>query len=77
MAMVRTDGLGMYAKPLRFGTPGGAVRLTLAPVTLKPAKLLSPGMVLAGVNSFISVKRTCVGDGRVVVDIDRRQMSFM
>jgi hypothetical protein len=45
MATVRTDGLGIYAKPLRFGSPTGAEKLTFAPVTLKPAKPLRPGTI--------------------------------
>lgn len=42
MATVMTDGLGMNAKPLKFGCPAAAVALTFAPVTLKPARPLSP-----------------------------------
>jgi hypothetical protein len=43
--MVMTDGLGIYAKPERFGSPAVADRLTFAPVTLNPAKPLSPTLV--------------------------------
>lgn len=43
--MVMTDGLGIYAKPDRFGSPAAAVKLTFAPVTLKPARPLSPLLI--------------------------------
>ena len=45
MATVMRDGLGMYAKPLRLGSPAAAVRLTFTPVTLKPAKPLSADII--------------------------------
>ena len=57
MATVRTVGLGMYAKPLRFGSPVAAVRLTLAPVTLKPAKPLSPAYVVVVLYLMLTVGR--------------------
>jgi hypothetical protein len=43
--MVMTDGLGIFAKPDRFGSPGLAVRLTFAPVTLKLVRPLSPLLI--------------------------------
>jgi hypothetical protein len=45
MAIVMTDGLGIYAKPDRFGSPGAALKLTFASVTLKPARPLSPMLI--------------------------------
>lgn len=40
-----TDGLGMYAKPLRFGSPALAEELRRTSVTLNPFKPLRPMLV--------------------------------
>jgi hypothetical protein len=45
IAMVMIDGLGIYTKPDRFGSPALAVRLNFALVTLKPVKALSPLLI--------------------------------
>ena len=47
-ATVMTDGLGMYANPLRFGSPAVTVLLMVTPVTLNPFKPFRPiGMLVS------------------------------
>ena len=69
--------IGIYAKPRRFGSPTAAVRLTRAPVTLNPAKPLSPDMISKCVFGIKQEKQTSVGCGRVVIDIQCGQMTLM
>ena len=47
-----TDGLGIKAKPLRFGSPAAAVRLRRTSVTLNPCKPLRPTTVSIQIPGF-------------------------
>lgn len=77
-ATVMTDGLGMYANPWRFGSPGVAVVLIVTPVTLNPFKPFIPMLVSFRVSSSYTMRRlTLVCAGRVEVDVDHRKFSFV
>lgn len=77
-ATVMTDGLGMYAKPLRLGSPGVAVLLMVTPVTLNPFKPFIPMLVSFQMSSNETMGRlTLVCAGRVEVDVDDGKFSFV
>jgi len=53
-ATVMTDGFGMYANPLRFGSPALAELLIMTLVTLNPFKPLRPLYVLEELKSILT-----------------------
>ena len=78
--MEMIDGLGMYANPLKLGSPALAVRLIFTPVTLNPVRELSPGQLSVEVHHTVQrfcEQRTWICACRVVVDVDDWKFAFV